>query len=221
MFAAREPSRRGSCDFLRTGSRIARPCNEPIRAHEQRAQSEAILGVASHVPDMVAPKAVERLEQRLPAEVQKQAVSISEQHAEPRSVLQLEVRAAATHERVLVAEVVAEGYTPDTFGEVGRAVACIDQVADDGCERVGTSTGRPKFVRGSLDRSDDPREGGYQQLKEGCKLVPEAGALPTAGVRSALEGPEVNRGAPEPSVQDGVVFVAGHEREEIGTAADA
>ncbi len=36
MFAAREPSRRGSCDILGTGSRIARPCNEPIRTHEQR-----------------------------------------------------------------------------------------------------------------------------------------------------------------------------------------
>jgi hypothetical protein len=31
----------------------------------------------------------------------------------------------------------------------------------------------------------------------------------------------VNRGAPEPSVHDGVVLVAGHQREEIGTAADA
>ena len=132
MFAAREPSRRGACDFLGTGSRIARPCNEPIRTHEQRAQSKAILGVAGHVPDMVAPKAIKRLERRLPAEVQQQTVSISEQCAEPRSVLQLEVRAAAAHERVLFAEVVAEGHTPDTFSEVGRAVARIDQVADDG-----------------------------------------------------------------------------------------
>jgi hypothetical protein len=76
-------------------------------------------------------------------------------------------------------------------------------------------------VRGSLDRSDDPREGRYEQLKERCELVPEAGAFPSAGVGSALEGPEVNRGAPEPSVHDGVVLVAGHQREEIGTAADA
>jgi hypothetical protein len=78
MFAAREPSRRGSCDFLGTGSRIASPCNEPIRTHEQGAQSKAILGVASHIPDMVAPKAIKRLERRLTAEIQQQAVSISE-----------------------------------------------------------------------------------------------------------------------------------------------
>ena len=83
LFAAREPSRRGSCDILGTGSRIARPCNEPIRTHEQRAQSKAILGVASHVPDMVAPKAIKRLKRRRPAEVQQQTVSISKQCADP------------------------------------------------------------------------------------------------------------------------------------------
>jgi hypothetical protein len=32
---------------------------------------------------------------------------------------------------------VAEGHTPDTFSEVGRAVARSDQVADDGLERAG------------------------------------------------------------------------------------
>jgi hypothetical protein len=59
--AVGEPSRRGSCDFLGTGSRTARSSNEPIRAHEQRAEAKAILGVAPDVPDMVAPKAIERL----------------------------------------------------------------------------------------------------------------------------------------------------------------
>ena len=84
MFAAREPSRRGSCDILGTGSRIARPCDEPIRTHEQQlCQSKAILGVASHVPDMVAPKAIKRLKRRRPAEVQQQTVSISKQCADP------------------------------------------------------------------------------------------------------------------------------------------
>jgi hypothetical protein len=60
MFAAREPSHRRSCDFLGTGSRIARPCNESIRTHEQRAEAQALLGVARHVLDMVAPKAIKR-----------------------------------------------------------------------------------------------------------------------------------------------------------------
>ncbi len=126
----------------RRGSRIARPGNEPIGTHQQRTQSEAILGVASHVPDPVAPKAIQRLERRRPAEVEQQALPISEQGAGPRSVLQLEVRAAAALERVLVAEVVAEGHSPYPFGEVGRAVARVDQVAEDGLERAGLGSGR-------------------------------------------------------------------------------
>ncbi len=38
---------------------------------------------------------------------------------------------------MLLAEVVAEGHTPDSFREVGRAVTRIDQVAYDGSERAG------------------------------------------------------------------------------------
>src|SRR4051812_38932201 len=38
-----------------------------------------------------------------------------------------------------IAEVVAEGHTPETFSEVGRAVARIEQVAEDGFERAGMS----------------------------------------------------------------------------------
>jgi hypothetical protein len=57
---------------------------------------------------------------------------ISEQCAEPLSVLRLKVRATAAHERVLSAEVVAEGRHRRTLREVGRAVARVDQVADDG-----------------------------------------------------------------------------------------
>src|SRR5262249_38706785 len=102
--AAHEPSRRGSCDLLEIGSRIARPCNEPIRTHEHRPEAEAILGVASHVSDSVAPRAVKRFQRRVLAEVQQQAVSISEQCAEPPSVLELEVRATAAHQRMFIAE---------------------------------------------------------------------------------------------------------------------
>jgi hypothetical protein len=65
-----EPARGGSCDFFGIGRRVARPCHEAVGAHEQRAQAEAILGVASYVPDRVSPMAIERSERRLWAEIQ-------------------------------------------------------------------------------------------------------------------------------------------------------
>ena len=121
---------------IKGAARFAGPGDEPIGPHEQRAETKAVLGVAGHVPHLWAPTAVERLQATAPAEVQQQAGSSPQQRAEPRSVFQLEVRAAAAHQRVLFAEVVAKGHTPDTFGEVGRAVARIDQVAEDAFERA-------------------------------------------------------------------------------------
>lgn len=67
-----EPSRSCVHYIFRIRLRIARPCpgDEPVRTHEQRAQPEAILGVARDVPDSLAPHPVERLQRRAPAEIQ-------------------------------------------------------------------------------------------------------------------------------------------------------
>jgi hypothetical protein len=37
-----EPSCRGPRDFFAIGSRVARPCDEAVAAHEQRAEAETI-----------------------------------------------------------------------------------------------------------------------------------------------------------------------------------
>src|SRR5471032_1050880 len=54
------------------------------------------------------------------------------------SIGQREVGSAAADQRVGVAQIVAQRYAPDAFREIGRAVARVDEVTQDGFERART-----------------------------------------------------------------------------------
>src|SRR5882757_4496494 len=56
---------------------------------------------------------------------------------QPCPVGHLEVGRAATYERMVSAEIVAERDAQHAPGEIGCAVAHLDQVADDGLDRAG------------------------------------------------------------------------------------
>ena len=69
-------------------------------------------------------------------------LSPPEELAELRPVDQFEVGSAAAHQRMAAAKIVAQGNTPYALGEVGRAIARVDEITDDGFERARTP-GRP------------------------------------------------------------------------------
>jgi hypothetical protein len=67
-----------------------------------------------------------------------------------------------------------------------------------------TSTSGPKFVRGSDDGCEYPGDLHRQHLEDLVQGPTEAGLLPAAGVRRALEGPVVDGDATQARVTDGV-----------------
>ena len=60
----------------------------------------------------------------------------SHEFAEPRPVDQLEIGSASPHERMVAAKIVAKRNALHALGEIGRSVARVDEIAQDGFERA-------------------------------------------------------------------------------------
>ena len=118
------------------------PSDEAIGAHEHGAQTQPILRVACDICDPTPPSACKRLKRRGSVKVQQQAFPVPEELAELRPASQLEVGGAAAHERMAAAKIIKERNAPHAIGEVGRAVARVDEIPNDGFERALTP-GRP------------------------------------------------------------------------------
>ena len=138
LFGFAEPSRRDLSSFLMISGSLAGPGDDPIGAHEDCARAQPILGDPCHIGDSTAPAARKRLKRRTSVKVQKQASPRPEVLAESRPVDQLEVGSAAAHEWMAAAEIVTNRDAPHALGEVGRAVARVDEITDYGFERART-----------------------------------------------------------------------------------
>src|SRR4051794_10751428 len=92
-------------------------------------------------------------------------------------------------------EIVAEGYSPDTFGEVGRAVPRRYQIAYDRFERAGTSIGAHQQDLGARPIQDAHPD---RMPLRGVAVEQALGSI--ASDRGSELPPEVQRVA-EPEVQ--------------------
>src|SRR5471030_3348894 len=59
--------------------------------------------------------------------------------AQPGAIGQRQVGGAAAEQWMGIAQIVAQRYAPDAFREIGRAVARVDEVTEDGLERARTA----------------------------------------------------------------------------------
>src|SRR5471032_3639399 len=61
--------------------------------------------------------------------------------AQPGAIGQRQVGGAAAEQWMGIAQIVAQRYAPDAFREIGRAIARVDEVTEDGFERARTPAG--------------------------------------------------------------------------------
>ena len=62
--------------------------------------------------------------------------TVSHELAEPRPVDQFEIGRAPARERVAAAKIITNRNAPHALGEIGRAVARVDEIAQDCFERA-------------------------------------------------------------------------------------
>ncbi len=126
----------------KVGGALGGPGHKAIGAHQHGAQAQPLPDSAGGIGDAAAPAPGQRGKLRSRVKIQQQAGPGPQPRGEPGPVSPFEIRRAAAHQRMAATEIMAQRHAPHPLGEIGRAVARGDEIADDGFQRP-RAPGRP------------------------------------------------------------------------------